>query len=155
MVIFLKGKSPLWNHLINYKKIILHLQQNKETENKVLVNSSNTLNRRQRSSLGIPLSIPSSKNSSPCASPVRNHRTLSSHGKILNDNNVCNSNKANNDLINDLATIDKLTEVKTEIGLARAFVRLSLEKKMLGEHLRQLLNKGDLLRYYYLNMNKN
>jgi DENN domain-containing protein 5 len=50
-------------------------------------------------------------------------------------------------LINDLATIDKLTEVKTEIGLARAFVRLSLEKKMLGEHLRQLLNKGDLLRY--------
>jgi hypothetical protein len=51
-----------------------------------------------------------------------------------------------NDLLTDLDTIDKLTEVRTEIGLARAFVRLSLEKKLLGEHVKQLLNDGELLR---------
>ena len=45
--------------------------------------------------------------------------------------------------------IDKLTEVKTEIGMARAFVRLSLEKKLLADHLKQLLKEGELLRALY------
>ncbi len=54
-----------------------------------------------------------------------------------------------NDLLGDLSRIDKLTEVKTEIGMARAFVRLSLEKKLLAEHLRQLLSEGELLRALY------
>lgn len=39
--------------------------------------------------------------------------------------------------------------MKTEIGMARAFVRLSLEKKCLAEHLRQLLNERDLLKAFY------
>jgi hypothetical protein len=50
------------------------------------------------------------------------------------------------DLIRDLSTIDKLTEVKTEIGLARAFVRLSIEKKVLGEHLKSLISDTGLLK---------
>jgi hypothetical protein len=33
--------------------------------------------------------------------------------------------------------------------MARAFVRLSLEKKCLAEHLRQLLNERDLLKAFY------
>lgn len=45
--------------------------------------------------------------------------------------------------------IDKLTEVKTEIGMARAFVRLSLEKKLLADHLRQLMSEAELLRALY------
>lgn len=45
--------------------------------------------------------------------------------------------------------IDKLTEIKTEIGMARAFVRLSLEKKLLADHLRQLLSEAELLRALY------
>lgn len=53
------------------------------------------------------------------------------------------------DLLDDLACVDKLTEVKTEIGKARAFVRLSLEKKLLAWHLRQLLNEAELLRALY------
>lgn len=54
-----------------------------------------------------------------------------------------------NDLLGDLSRIDKLTEVKTEIGMARAFVRLSLEKKLLADHLRQLLSECELLRALY------
>lgn len=50
------------------------------------------------------------------------------------------------ELIRDLSTIDKLTEVKTEIGLARAFVRLSIEKKVLGEHLKSLISDSGLLK---------
>lgn len=53
------------------------------------------------------------------------------------------------DLLNDLACVDKLSEVKTEIGKARAFVRLSLEKKLLAEHLRRLLDEAELLRALY------
>ena len=33
--------------------------------------------------------------------------------------------------------------------MARAFVRLSLEKKLLADHLRQLLKEGELLRALY------
>lgn len=54
-----------------------------------------------------------------------------------------------NDLLDDLAYVNKLTEVKTEIGMARAFVRLSLEKKLLADHLRQLLGEAELLRALY------
>lgn len=45
--------------------------------------------------------------------------------------------------------VDKLAETKTEIGMARAFVRLSLEKKLLADHLRQLLSEAALLRTLY------
>ena len=45
--------------------------------------------------------------------------------------------------------IDKLSDVKTEIGMARAFVRLSLEKKLLADHLRQLVGENELLRALY------
>lgn len=39
-----------------------------------------------------------------------------------------------------------MSEIKTEIGYARAWVRLSLEKKLLSKHLRSLLSDNELLR---------
>lgn len=42
-----------------------------------------------------------------------------------------------------------MTDIKTEIGYARAWVRLSLEKKLLSKHLRELLADATLLRSQY------
>jgi len=40
-----------------------------------------------------------------------------------------------------------MSEIKTEVGFTRAFVRLALEKKLLSKHLKQLLSNPDLLRF--------
>lgn len=42
-----------------------------------------------------------------------------------------------------------MTDIKTHIGYARAFVRLALEKKLLSRHLRSLLSDTALLRQLY------
>lgn len=44
-------------------------------------------------------------------------------------------------------------DIKTEVGRARAWVRLSLEKKLLSRHLKELLSNSDLLRYEKYNIN--
>lgn len=53
------------------------------------------------------------------------------------------------DLINDLKTIHTLKDVKTDVGKARAFIRLSLERKKLSKHLKTLLGDQVLLDSLY------
>lgn len=53
------------------------------------------------------------------------------------------------DLINDLKTIHTLKDVKTDVGRARAFIRLSLEQKKLSKHLKTLLGDHTLLNGLY------
>lgn len=45
-----------------------------------------------------------------------------------------------------LRNVQQMTEIKTDVGYARAFVRLSLEKKLLSKHLKELLSNQELLR---------
>ncbi|XP_053599869.1 DENN domain-containing protein 5A isoform X4 [Plodia interpunctella] len=49
----------------------------------------------------------------------------------------------------DMRNVQAMTDIKTEIGYARAWVRLSLEKKLLSKHLRELLADATLLRSQY------
>lgn len=42
-----------------------------------------------------------------------------------------------------------MSDVKTSIGMARAWIRLALEKKQLSRHLRMLLSDQTLLRSLY------
>jgi hypothetical protein len=42
-----------------------------------------------------------------------------------------------------------MTEIKTDMGFARAFIRLALERKLLHSHLRTILNDRQLLRELY------
>ncbi len=49
----------------------------------------------------------------------------------------------------DVRNILAMQEIKTDIGYARAFVRLTLEKKVLSRHLKTLLNDATLLRNLY------
>ncbi|KAI6224965.1 hypothetical protein M3Y95_00808400 [Aphelenchoides besseyi] len=46
----------------------------------------------------------------------------------------------------DLRNVLRMTEIKTDIGFARAFVRLSLERKLLHSHLKSILGDRHLLR---------
>lgn len=47
------------------------------------------------------------------------------------------------------SNIQAMTDVKTGIGMAKAWVRLALEKKQLSKHLRVLLSDQTLLRGQY------
>lgn len=46
----------------------------------------------------------------------------------------------------DIRNVQAMTEIKTHIGYAKAFIRLSLEKKVLSRHLKNLLSDTGLLR---------
>ncbi|KAH0617045.1 hypothetical protein JD844_028638 [Phrynosoma platyrhinos] len=47
-------------------------------------------------------------------------------------------------LISDMRHIQNMSEIKTDVGRARAWIRLSLEKKLLSQHLKQLLSNQAL-----------
>lgn len=49
----------------------------------------------------------------------------------------------------DMKKVKAMTDIKTDVGFARAFVRLALEKKTLSAHLKELLSDADLLRSLY------
>lgn len=50
-------------------------------------------------------------------------------------------------LIFDIRNVQAMTDIKTHIGYARAWVRLALEKKLLSRHLKTLLSDSSLLRF--------
>uniref|UniRef100_A0A8C1Y7Y9 DENN/MADD domain containing 5B n=1 Tax=Cyprinus carpio TaxID=7962 RepID=A0A8C1Y7Y9_CYPCA len=52
-------------------------------------------------------------------------------------------------LIQDMRHIQNMGEIKTDVGRARALIRLSLEKKLLSQHLKQLLSNHALTKKLY------
>nr|XP_028685226.1 DENN domain-containing protein 5B isoform X9 [Macaca mulatta] len=52
-------------------------------------------------------------------------------------------------LIQDMRHIQNMSEIKTDVGRARAWIRLSLEKKLLSQHLKQLLSNQPLTKKLY------
>ncbi|XP_042197319.1 DENN domain-containing protein 5A isoform X2 [Callorhinchus milii] len=49
----------------------------------------------------------------------------------------------------DMRHIQNIGEIKTDVGKARAWVRLSMEKKLLSRHLKQLLSDQELTKKLY------
>uniref|UniRef100_A0A7E4UX22 UDENN domain-containing protein n=1 Tax=Panagrellus redivivus TaxID=6233 RepID=A0A7E4UX22_PANRE len=49
----------------------------------------------------------------------------------------------------DLKSVMEMSEIKTDIGCARAFVRLSLERKLLHKHLKTMFSNEHLLQKLY------
>ncbi|XP_061085247.1 DENN domain-containing protein 5B-like isoform X3 [Conger conger] len=52
-------------------------------------------------------------------------------------------------VIQDMRHIQHMSEIKTDVGRARAWIRLSLEKKLLSQHLKQLLSRQGLTKKLY------
>ncbi|CAH8665325.1 unnamed protein product [Schistosoma rodhaini] len=70
-------------------------------------------------------------------------------GMILDLRKIFGSTFIEHSLIDDIHSIQSMKTVKTDIGFARAFVRLALEKKLLSSHLTRLLMDTKLLRHLY------
>ncbi|CAF0946554.1 unnamed protein product, partial [Didymodactylos carnosus] len=59
-------------------------------------------------------------------------------------------NSLPSDLMHDVDQIVELiSPISSEVGCARAFIRLSLERKLLSEHLKELFEHADLLKSLY------
>nr|CAD7462416.1 unnamed protein product [Timema tahoe] len=76
----------------------------------------------------------------PC---VNIQECMPSHVLVIR--NVCHIVLSDNMFV--CRNVQAMSDIKTHIGYARAWVRLSLEKKLLSRHLRTLLADSALLRY--------
>ncbi|XP_053684603.1 DENN domain-containing protein 5B [Sabethes cyaneus] len=124
-----QGKSALWTHLTAYLEI-------KDCQNPGKQIDTNYLT-PDLSSLAIEPEIPSS--------PTRG-RSKSRDRKSLGPEQLRSLPES---LEFDIRNILSMTDIKTHIGYARAWVRLALEKKLLSRHLRSLLSDTALLRQLY------
>uniref|UniRef100_A0A8C4ZUP5 DENN/MADD domain containing 5B n=1 Tax=Gadus morhua TaxID=8049 RepID=A0A8C4ZUP5_GADMO len=52
-------------------------------------------------------------------------------------------------VLQDMRHIQSMSEIKTDVGRARAWLRLSLEKKLLSQHLKMLLSRQGLTKKLY------
>uniref|UniRef100_A0A1B0C827 DENN domain-containing protein 5B n=2 Tax=Lutzomyia longipalpis TaxID=7200 RepID=A0A1B0C827_LUTLO len=124
-----QGKSALWSHLQSY----LEIQECTNTSKPI---DSNYLT-PDLSTMAIEPEAP--------PSPTRG-RSKSRDRKSLGPEQL---RPLPESLEVDIKNILAMTDVKTHIGYARAFVRLALEKKLLSRHLKALLGDSALLRSLY------
>ena len=54
-----------------------------------------------------------------------------------------------NTIYHDFKSIQSMSDIKTEIGKSRAFIRLALERKLLSKHLRTLLTNQEIVEDMY------
>uniref|UniRef100_A0A6E8W2E4 UDENN domain-containing protein n=1 Tax=Anopheles coluzzii TaxID=1518534 RepID=A0A6E8W2E4_ANOCL len=128
-----QGKSALWTHLAAYLEI-------KDCQNpgKHQMDNSYLTPGMHLSSLAIEPQLPP-------PSPTRG-RSKSRERKSLGPEQL---RPLPESLEFDIRNILAMTDIKTHIGYARAWVRLALEKKVLSRHLRTLLSDAALLRQLY------
>ncbi|XP_055329550.1 DENN domain-containing protein 5B-like isoform X2 [Paramacrobiotus metropolitanus] len=135
-----QGKSSLWSHLLYYQQ------------------------RHERSDIGKRLSDVAE--TSPAFAwqvlrkrleyltavnvELQSHSNLdSSRGRSMADRDLVAGNDCTPSLIFDMKNVLAMPELKSALGYARAWVRLSLEKKLLAKHLKELLSDGQLLETLY------
>ncbi|GAA54555.1 DENN domain-containing protein 5B, partial [Clonorchis sinensis] len=75
--------------------------------------------------------------------------SLGGVGSVVDLSSIFGSQIMDHSLVKDVLAVRSLRGVKTDIGFARAFVRLALEKKLLSSHLTRLLMDVKLLRKLY------
>ncbi|CAG9792048.1 unnamed protein product [Diatraea saccharalis] len=144
------GKSALWMHLTNYQELEQCSNSTKPIDPNYLT--------PDLSSVGAEVEAQqSSSNSSRSRDSSRGGSRDSSRDRLSNSGTLERkpSQPPNpmrplpQSLTFDMRNVQAMTDIKTEIGYARAWVRLSLEKKLLSKHLRELLADTTLLRSQY------
>ncbi|CAG5055976.1 unnamed protein product [Parnassius apollo] len=156
------GKSALWMHLTNYQELEQCSNSTKPIDPNYLTPALAWCVLRKRldylSSVGAEVEAQqSSSSSSRSRDSSRGGSRDSSRDRLSNSGTLeRKSNQPPNpmrplpeSLTFDMRNVQAMTDIKTEIGYARAWVRLSLEKKLLSKHLRELLADTTLLRSQY------
>ncbi|XP_074642323.1 DENN domain-containing protein 5B-like isoform X3 [Tubulanus polymorphus] len=154
-----QGKSALWSHMLSYQTV----DECKDTSKPIdpnfltpdaepwernlltLIRSQTT--RRRRASVGGDISAMALEVDFPQQDRVKHlkhHRRT--HSRSPEPPMLQPLSKG---LLVDMKHVQKMTEVKTDVGYARAFIRLALEKKQLSKHLKELLSDHELLRTLY------
>ncbi|CRK94524.1 CLUMA_CG008027, isoform B [Clunio marinus] len=159
-------KSPFWSHLLRYfEKMNAMTNSGSANNNGKLDSDAQLLSTPDLSSLKVePQDMSSSfitaslsTTPSPTASLQRrqqqqkSRRSKSCEKRTLlsSDNVEMVLPKLPESLEYDIRNILSMHEIKTDIGYARAFVRLTLEKKLLSRHLKTLLADVSILRSMY------
>ncbi|CAJ0950722.1 unnamed protein product, partial [Mesorhabditis belari] len=88
-------------------------------------------------------------NSSVEESPRRSQRTHRSQSRPRSPDGRVVLPSLPTHIAYDLKNVVRMAEIKTDIGYARAFVRLALERKLLHRHLAALLSNTQLIRELY------
>ncbi|XP_023942763.1 DENN domain-containing protein 5B isoform X3 [Bicyclus anynana] len=155
------GKSALWMHLTNYQELEQCSNSTKPIDPNYLTPALAWCVLRKRldylSSVGAEVESQQSTSSSRSRDSSRGGSRDSSRDRLSNSGTLeRKSSQPPNplrplpeNLTFDMRNVQAMTDIKTEIGYARAWVRLSLEKKLLSKHLRELLSDTTLLRSQY------
>ncbi|XP_049864850.1 DENN domain-containing protein 5A isoform X2 [Pectinophora gossypiella] len=145
------GKSALWMHLTNYQELEQCSNSTKPIDPNYLTPDLSSVGAEveaQQSTSTVTRSRDSSRGGSRDSSRDR----LSNSGTLERKSSQppnCPLRPLPESLTFDMRNVQAMTDIKTEIGYARAWVRLSLEKKLLSKHLRELLADTTLLRSQY------
>ncbi|XP_014483406.1 PREDICTED: DENN domain-containing protein 5B isoform X5 [Dinoponera quadriceps] len=125
-----QGKSALWSHLTMY-------QESEECNDATKSIDPNFLS-PDLSNLQLETDVSPTRGTDKHKSPGERKTVGPEHLRPLPDS-----------LIFDIRNVQAMTDIKTHIGYARAWVRLALEKKLLSRHLKTLLSDSALLRSQY------
>uniref|UniRef100_A0AAZ3RVG2 DENN domain-containing protein 5B n=1 Tax=Oncorhynchus tshawytscha TaxID=74940 RepID=A0AAZ3RVG2_ONCTS len=79
----------------------------------------------------------------------RNKHTLSNGPERRKSESSLGMPSLRESVIQDMRHIQSMGEIKTDVGRARAWIRLSLEKKLLSQHLKRLLSRQALTKKLY------
>ncbi|XP_077493627.1 DENN domain containing pinstripe isoform X3 [Amblyomma americanum] len=124
-----QGKSALWSHLLNYLEVEECRSSGKPIDRNFLT--------------------PDLSNLVPDEMPASRGREAKERSRRVRTPDLPGLKPLPVSLLLDVKTVQAMTEVKTDIGYARAWVRLALEKKLLSKHLKKLLSNQELVRSSY------
>jgi len=123
--------SYFWDSLSSYSREQVNGVQ--EDRLSMVLNSVDT-----RGSYSL-ISSSSGSRSTP-ASPMKSRSSILHHHSLMEPLPVS--------LLRDILSVQRMNDVKTDLGKSRVFIRLSLERKCLSQHLRELLDHQDLEESY-------
>lgn len=131
------GKSPLWSHLMAYAETdTTHCEP-------VLSGASSTNGSKQ-----VRSTSPKKEKMTRSLTPTQNFKVQLKRKSLqspeLRERVNALLSPPTVSLIDDILAIKMMTEIKTDVGRMRAWVRLALEKKLLYKHLVELLSNKTL-----------
>nr|XP_034181426.1 DENN domain-containing protein 5B isoform X4 [Osmia lignaria] len=135
-----QGKSALWSHLTMYQALEECNDPNKPIDPNFLSPALAWCVMRKRLDYlpNLALEIDSPTRGTDKHKSPGDRKIGPEHLRPLPDS-----------LLFDIRNVQAMTDIKTHIGYARAWVRLALEKKLLSRHLKTLLSHTRLLRSQY------
>ncbi|XP_064612538.1 DENN domain-containing protein 5B-like isoform X2 [Liolophura sinensis] len=156
-----KGKSALWSHMLSFQEVEECNDTSKPIDPNFLTPVLTFPPLRRQKTVGSRLNLVEIKAMLECYFSLCNlssmaleaertikektHRRKGSRGGI----DLPTLRPLPRSLTFDMKNVQQMSDIKTDVGYARAFVRLALEKKMLSAHLKELLSDTELLRSLY------